>query len=84
MFEIAFSKASNKRIHVYKDPPSIEAIALVKDKSEIEQIADARNYDSSSRTRSPSINNIIVMQNKRLLRCNKNSCSTRRYKRRAK
>lgn len=63
MFEIDFSKASNCCIHMHNDPVGIRTIALIKDISEIEQIADARNYDSSSRSRCPAINQIVVLQN---------------------
>ena len=34
-----------------------------KDISNINQIADARIYDNSSRTRTPAINQIIILQN---------------------
>jgi len=64
MFELKFSKASDQSIHVYNDPPSILTIALVKDVSKIELITDARNYDTSSRTRSPAINQIVLLQNR--------------------
>ena len=63
MFELYFSKASNTRIHVYNDSASISTVALAKDLSDINQIADARIYDSSSRTRTPAINQIVVLQN---------------------
>jgi len=63
MFEIAFSKASDMRIHVYNDPSSILTVALVKDVPEIKLISDARNYDNSSRVRCPAINQIVVLQN---------------------
>jgi len=64
MFEIKFTKASDKHIYVYKDPISILWIALVKDVSEICKISDASKYDSSSRTRCPAINQIVLFQNK--------------------
>ena len=63
MFEIYFSKASNSCIRMYNDPASIRTIALIKDLTKIELITDARNYDSSSRSRSPHINQIVVLQN---------------------
>ena len=63
MFEIKFSKASNTNIYVYNDPFSISTIALVKDIPKIELITDARKYDTSSRTRCPTINQIVVLQN---------------------
>jgi len=64
MFEIKFSKASDKQIYIYNDPLSILTVALVKDLTEICKINDATKYDSSSRTRCPSKNQIVVLQNK--------------------
>ena len=63
MFELCFSKASNRSIHIYNDSASVSTVALVKDLSDINQIADARIYDSSSRIRTPIINQIVVLQN---------------------
>lgn len=63
MFEISFSKASDYYIYVYNDPKTINTVAIVKDKSDIISIEDARIYDSSSRTRTCSINQIVVLQN---------------------
>ena len=62
-FELCFSKASDTNIYIYNDPESISTISLVKDISNINQIADARIYDNSSRTRTPAINQIIILQN---------------------
>jgi len=62
-FEIKFSKASDKSIYMYNDPPSISTIALVKDISNIELINNANNYDTSSRARCPTINQIVILQN---------------------
>jgi len=62
-FEIMFSKASNTSIYVYSDPPSISTIALVKDMPKIELINNANNYDTSSRARCPTINQIVILQN---------------------
>jgi hypothetical protein len=63
MFEIDFSKAGNSSIHLYKDPPSIRTIAQVKDISSINEIKDARQYDTSSRARTIQLNQIAVLQN---------------------
>jgi hypothetical protein len=63
IFEIMFSKASDKSIYVYNDPPSISTIALVKDISRLELINNANNYDTLSRARCPSINQIVILQN---------------------
>ncbi len=63
MFEVRWSNASNNSIHLYNDPNSILSIARVKDVTEINEIADARNYDTSSRTRTIKLNEIALMQN---------------------
>ena len=64
LFELAFSKASDTSIHLYKDPASIESVAVVKDKNNITDIDDARVYDNSSRTRTLRINQIALLQNR--------------------
>ena len=63
MFETQWSKASDRSIHVYNDPPSIRTVALVKDKQEISSIDDARIYDGSSRARSLNVGQIVLTQN---------------------
>ena len=63
MFETAWSKASDRSIHIYSDPASISTIAVVKDTKEIAGVADARRYDGSSRSRTPSVGQIAVLQN---------------------
>ena len=63
LFEIKFSKASNTSIHVYNDPTSIQTIALVKSIEKITSIDNADKYDTSSRTRSPSKGQIVVLKN---------------------
>ncbi len=63
MFEIYFSKSSDKNIQLLNDPPSIKSVAIAKGIEEINSIKDARLFDSSSRVRRPSINEIAVMQN---------------------
>jgi len=63
MFELNFSKASNRAIYLLNDPVSIEKVAVVKDVSEINLIEDASKYDGSSRTRRTSTNQIAILQN---------------------
>jgi len=63
MFEIAFSKASNQQIYIYNDPNSIATVALVNDVLIIKSISNAGIYDTSSRTRCPAINQIVILQN---------------------
>ena len=63
MFELDFSKSSDRCIQLYNDPASIKSVAVVKDKSEIIDIEDARLYDASSRVRRPKVNQIAIVQN---------------------
>ena len=63
MFEIDFSKSSDRNIQLLNDPPSIKSVAIAKGVEDIKLIKDARIYDCSSRIRQPSINEIAVLQN---------------------
>jgi len=63
MFELKFSKASNRAIYLLNDPVSIKTVAVVKDVSEINLIEDASKYDGSSRSRRTSTNQIAILQN---------------------
>jgi hypothetical protein len=62
-FEVDFSNASNRSIHVYKDPESIKKIALAYEANTFSKIGDARKLDYSSRTRTPQTNEIVVLVN---------------------
>lgn len=64
LFEISFSKACNSSIYIYRDAQSIESVALVKEKSNIDEIEDARVYDNSSRVRNVNIDQIAILKNK--------------------
>lgn len=64
LFELSFSKASDISIHLYKETQSIETIAVVKDKSEIDEIEDARVYDGSSRVRTVGRQQLATIMNK--------------------
>lgn len=63
MFEIEFSKSSDMDIQLLNDPVSIKSIAIAKGVKSINEITDARIYDSSSRIRRPSTNEVAVLQN---------------------
>lgn len=63
MFETMWTTAGSGSIHVYNDPQSIKTVALVNKSIEINQIKDARIYDSSSRARTASLNQIVILQN---------------------
>lgn len=62
-FETAWSSASSRSIHAYKDAPSIRSIALAIGVENIRDIKDAREFDSSSRTRKPSVREIVLWEN---------------------
>jgi len=63
LFETRWSKASDRRIHAYRDSPSIDALAIAKGAVSFAHISDASSYDFSSRTRTPSIGDIVVWRN---------------------
>jgi hypothetical protein len=63
LFETAWSKASEQSIYLYSDPPSINGIGIAKGITSISEIEDAREYDTSSRTRLLRLNQIAVLQN---------------------
>ncbi|WP_435277353.1 hypothetical protein ACMAZF_20225 (plasmid) [Psychrobium sp. nBUS_13] len=64
LFEIHFSSASNRAVHIYKDPSTIQKIALAYEADSFAEIGDAKRLDYSSRTRTPHINEIVVLVNK--------------------
>lgn len=63
IFETKWSKASNTSIHAYNDPGTIKTISIADGNNEIDQIKDGSIYDSSSRTRTILINQILVIEN---------------------
>jgi hypothetical protein len=63
MFETRWSKGSKSSIHIYNDPISIKSVAIAKDIDKIAEIKDARNYDSSSRSRLVKLNQVAILQN---------------------
>lgn len=64
IFDLKFGGASNTSIHVYHDNASIEYIADAYDCTNIEEIADATIYDSSSRTRTINKSGIVLFKNR--------------------
>ena len=62
-FETKWSKASNRSIHVYNDPPSINGVALAKGYKSIEQISNTASLDYTSRARTPQCGEIVVLRN---------------------
>ena len=60
LFETAWSGGGSRVIHVYCDPPSIRTVALVTEVEKISDIEDAAVFDTSSRVRSPHLNEIVI------------------------
>lgn len=63
LFETKWSNANSDSIHLYSDPASIDSIALAKNISSISLIKDASKYDFSSRYRTPSKGEVIILKN---------------------
>jgi len=62
-FETAWSKASDTRIHLVNDPPSIHGIAIARGATEFQQINDASACDFTSRIRTIRTGEIAVLRN---------------------
>jgi hypothetical protein len=62
-FETKWSKASDKSIHIYDDPASIAGVAVARGATAFGDITDAAALDFSSRSRTPAIGDIVVLQN---------------------
>jgi hypothetical protein len=62
-FETAWSGGGLYSIHAYSDPPSIRSVALAIGVSSVSEIKDASLYDTSSRVRTPHLNEVVVWQN---------------------
>lgn len=63
LFETEWSSGGSTSIHAYSDPSSIRNIALAAGVSDISSISDARFFDTSSRVRSPQLNEIVIWRN---------------------
>ena len=62
-FETKWTKASKMSIHVYNDPPTINGVALVSGFTSIPQVLNAAGLDFTSRTRTLSLGQIVVLRN---------------------
>ena len=62
-FETKWSSASDTRIHVYNDPPSINGVGLACGCRSISQVESAASLDYTSRSRKPSLGQIVVLRN---------------------
>ena len=62
-FETKWTKSSNTSIHVYNDPSSINGVALSHQFESIPQVVKAETLDFTSRVRTPSLGQIVVLRN---------------------
>ncbi|MDE0198115.1 MAG: TIR domain-containing protein [Caldilineaceae bacterium] len=62
-FETAWSKASDRTIHVYNDPPSINGVARALGCTSIAMVSNAAEYDYTSRSRTIPRGEIAVLRN---------------------
>lgn len=62
-FELKFTKAWDTSIHIYKDPPSIEWVAIANWIYEISNIEDSSIFDMSSRTSTPKEWEVVILKN---------------------
>lgn len=62
-FETKWSKASDRAIHVYNDPPSINGVARALGCTSIAMVSNAAEYDYTSRSRTIPRGEIAVLRN---------------------
>jgi hypothetical protein len=65
VFETQWSRAGGDSIHAYRDPPSIESIALASGANEINVIRDAERFDYTSRACCPKEGQVLLLKNTR-------------------
>lgn len=64
-FETRWSKASDRSIHLYNDPPSINGVAWAPGCRSITQVENAEALDYTSRVRSVPLGGVAVLRNTR-------------------
>ncbi len=62
-FETKWSSAGGNSVHCYNDPPSIRGLALAPAATSVGEIGDALLLDFTSRTRTASVSQFVVLQN---------------------
>ncbi|MGP5480675.1 toll/interleukin-1 receptor domain-containing protein [Pseudomonas helleri] len=62
-FHTRWGRAGNTSIHVYKNPPSVVAIALAGGVHDFSDLRDVEGLNYSSRYRSPMLGEIVIMRN---------------------
>jgi hypothetical protein len=63
-FETMWSKASDRSIYLYSDPPSIAGVAEAPELQSYEKIGDPANYDMSSRVRAIQKGEHAILKNR--------------------
>ncbi len=62
-FETSWSTGGHSTVHAYNDPHSIRTVAIAVGARAISDIRSASTYDTSSRSRSPMLGEIVIWQN---------------------
>ena len=62
-FETKWTKASNRCIHIYNDPESINGVALDPSATSIHEVTKGDTLDFTSRARTPGTGQIVVLRN---------------------
>ena len=62
-FETLWSRSGNDSIHCYTDTPTIRAIATLPTSVPLQELKDTANLDFTSRTRTPRVGQVVVLQN---------------------
>ena len=63
-FDTRWSQCSNESIYAYRNPPSVEAVALATNASNITDIKDVSRYDYSSGHVVPRLGQVLLLRNK--------------------
>jgi hypothetical protein len=63
LFETKWTKASGLSIHVYRDPQSIEGVAVAEDARKLPDIRNASIYNMTSRARTAHEGQFVVLKN---------------------
>src|SRR5581483_11253271 len=63
-FDTRWSQCSNESIYAYRNPPSVEAVALATNASNITDVKDVSRYDYSSGHVVPRLGQVLLLRNK--------------------
>lgn len=62
-FDTMWTDCGPNNLYIYNDPTNIRGVAVVEGKRSFDDIEDASAFDFTSRSRSPSVGQVIVLQN---------------------